>query len=35
MKLEFDKQHAERQARVLHKQLEKLTQVLDKLKEGG
>lgn len=35
MKLEFDKQHAERQTRVLHKQLEKLTQVLDKLKGGG
>lgn len=34
MKLEFDKQHAEKQVRVLHKQLEKLTQVLDKLKEG-
>lgn len=32
MKLEFDKQHAEKQIRVLHKQLEKLTQVLDKLK---
>jgi len=32
MKLEFDKQHAEKQARILHKQLEKLTQVLDKLK---
>ncbi len=32
MKLEFDKQHAEKQTRVLHKQLEKLTQVLDKLK---
>lgn len=31
MKLEFDKQHAEKKARVLHKQLEKLTQVLDKL----
>lgn len=31
MKLEFDKQHAEKQARILHKQLEKLTQVLDKL----
>lgn len=34
MKLEFDKQHAEKQARILHKQLEKLTQVLDKLKGG-
>lgn len=34
MKLEFDKQHAEKQTRVLHKQLEKLTQVLDKLKGG-
>jgi len=32
MKLEFDKQNAERQIRMLHKQLEKLTQVLDKLK---
>ncbi len=32
MKLEFDKQHAEKQVRILHKQLEKLTQVLDKLK---
>jgi rhodanese-related sulfurtransferase len=32
MKLEFDRQHAEKQIRVLHKQLEKLTQVLDKLK---
>jgi rhodanese-related sulfurtransferase len=31
MKLEFDKQHAEKQVRILHKQLEKLTQVLDKL----
>jgi len=31
MKLEFDKQNAERQIRMLHKQLEKLTQVLDKL----
>lgn len=35
MKLEFDKQHAEKQARLMHKQLEKLTQVLDKLKAGG
>jgi rhodanese-related sulfurtransferase len=35
MKLEFDKQHAEKQVRILHKQLEKLTQVLDKLKAGG
>jgi FtsZ-binding cell division protein ZapB len=34
MKLEFDKQHAEKQTRVLHKQLEKLTQVLDRLKGG-
>jgi rhodanese-related sulfurtransferase len=34
MKLEFDKQHAEKQTRVLHKQLEKLTQVLDQLKGG-
>ncbi len=32
MKLEFDKQHAEKQCRILQKQLEKLTQVLDKLK---
>ncbi|MGZ8928423.1 MAG: cyclic nucleotide-binding domain-containing protein, partial [Methylobacter sp.] len=32
MKLEFDKQHAEKQARILYKQLEKLTQVLNKLK---
>ncbi len=31
MKLEFDKQQAEKQCRILHKQLEKLTQVLDKL----
>ncbi|MCX7094708.1 MAG: cyclic nucleotide-binding domain-containing protein [Methylobacter sp.] len=35
MKLEFDKQHAEKQCRILHKQMEKLTQVLDKLKGGG
>lgn len=35
MKLEFDKQHAEKQCRVLHRQMEKLTQVLDKLKGGG
>lgn len=35
MKLEFDKQHAEKQVRILHKQLEKLTQVLDKLKGEG
>jgi rhodanese-related sulfurtransferase len=34
MKLEFDKQHAEQQNRILHKQLAKLTQVLDKFKEG-
>ncbi len=34
MKLEFDKQHADKQIRGLHKQLEKLTQVLDKLKGG-
>lgn len=34
MKLEFDKQYAEKQCRVLHKQLEKLTQVLDKLNKG-
>ncbi|TAK65027.1 cyclic nucleotide-binding domain-containing protein [Methylobacter sp.] len=34
MKLEFDKQNAEKQARLMHKQLEKLTQVLDKLKAG-
>lgn len=32
MKLEFDKQHAEKQCRILHKQMEKLTQVLDRLK---
>jgi rhodanese-related sulfurtransferase len=32
LKLEHDKQHAEKQARTLYKQLEKLTQVLDKLK---
>jgi rhodanese-related sulfurtransferase len=32
MKLEFDKQHAEKQARILYKQLEKLTLVLNKLK---
>ncbi len=32
MKLEFDKEHAEKQCRVLHKQMEKLTQVLDTLK---
>ncbi len=32
IKLEFDKQHAEKQVRILHKQLEKLTQVLDRLK---
>ncbi len=34
MKLEFDKQNAEKQCRVLHKQMEKLTQVLDTLKGG-
>lgn len=34
MKLEFDKQHAEKQCRILHKQMEKLTQVLDRLKGG-
>ncbi len=34
MKLEFDKQNAEKQCRVLHKQMEKLTQVLDRLKGG-
>jgi rhodanese-related sulfurtransferase len=34
LKLEFDKQHAEKQNRILHKQLEKLTQVLDKLQAG-
>ncbi|MDI1291622.1 MAG: cyclic nucleotide-binding domain-containing protein [Methylobacter sp.] len=33
MKLEFDRQNAEKQCRVLHKQVEKLTQVLDKLKQ--
>jgi len=32
MNLEFDKQQAKKQAGILHKQLEKLTQVLDKLK---
>ena len=32
MKLEFDKQNSEKQCRILHKQMEKLTQVLDKLK---
>ncbi len=35
MKLEFEKQHAEKQCRVLHKQMEKLTQVLDKLKDNA
>ncbi len=35
MKLEFEKQHAEKQCRVLHRQMEKLTQVLDKLNGGG
>lgn len=34
IKLEFDKQNAEKQCRVLHKQMEKLTQVLDRLKGG-
>jgi len=34
MKLEFDKQHAEKQTRVLRKQLEKLTQELAQLKQG-
>lgn len=34
MKLEFDKLNAEKQTRILQKQLEKLTQVLDKLKGG-
>jgi len=34
MKLEFDKQNAEKQCRVLQKQMEKLTQVLDTLKGG-
>jgi len=34
MKLEFDKQNAEKQCRILHKQMEKLTQVLDRLKGG-
>jgi rhodanese-related sulfurtransferase len=33
-RLEFDKQNAEKQCRVLQKQMEKLTQVLDKLKGG-
>lgn len=32
--LEFDKENAEKQCRILHKQMEKLTQVLDKLKGG-
>jgi len=32
MQLEFDKQNAEKQCRILHKQMEKLTQVLDRLK---
>lgn len=34
VKLELDKQNAEKQCRILHKQMEKLTQVLDKLKGG-
>ncbi len=34
IRVEFDKQQAEKQCRILHKQMEKLTQVLDKLKEG-
>ncbi len=33
MKLEFDKQYAEKQCRILHKQMEKLTQILDKLQQ--
>jgi rhodanese-related sulfurtransferase len=33
MKLEFDKQDAEKQCRILHKQMEKLTQILDKLQQ--
>jgi rhodanese-related sulfurtransferase len=32
--LEFNKQHTEKQYRILLKQMEKLTQVLDKLKGG-
>jgi hypothetical protein len=32
MNLEFDKQPAEKQAGILHKQLEKLTRILDRLK---
>jgi CRP-like cAMP-binding protein len=32
VKLDFDKQEAEKQCRILHKQVEKLTQVLNKLK---
>jgi rhodanese-related sulfurtransferase len=32
--LEFDKQNAEKQYRILQKQMEKLTQVLDRLKGG-
>jgi CRP-like cAMP-binding protein len=34
MKLALDKENAEKQCRIQHKQLEKLTQVLDKLKGG-
>ena len=33
LKLELDKQNAEKQARIFYKQLEKLTQVLNKLKK--
>lgn len=33
LKLELDKQHAEKQARLFYQQLEKLTQVLNKLKK--
>ena len=35
IKLELDKQNVEKQYRILHKQMEKLTQVLDKLKGTG
>ncbi|MGZ5008996.1 MAG: cyclic nucleotide-binding domain-containing protein [Methylobacter sp.] len=34
VKLESDKQQVEKQYRILHKQMEKLTQVLDRLKGG-
>lgn len=35
LQLEFDKQNAEKQVRILNKQLEKMTLVLDKLKNPG